>query len=70
MRSGELSGLLEYFVYYPQKIENDIIEMEHRLIFRNFDEVDYLELIILLTRYKEFNAISREVMRILKINPI
>lgn len=68
MKQSEIGILCEYFLNYTTRLRNEVIEMEHRLIFRKYDEVDYLELIILLTRIKECTSIEHDLFRILKLN--
>lgn len=59
--------IYEYLLNKSDRLENEINLFYNNLAFRQFDELDHLENIILITRKKAFDEFSRDLYNILKI---
>lgn len=69
MKQRELEKLLNYYVNKEVRLHCDIVDYADRYRLRDCDQVDHLESIIAITRYQAFIEYSKEISRLLEIEP-
>ena len=59
--------IAEYLYNYWSRLENERIQHLNNMCYREVDELDYLELIILKIREREYTKISKDIYTIMKM---
>jgi len=58
--------IAEYLYNYWYRLNNERIQLQNNICYRAADELDYLEFIIILTREKELNKITKDMYDIFR----